>query len=192
MVKVNKEGVRSSLDDVGFGISQFLPIIVADLQIGDQSTLFVSQPEIHLHPSVQAEFGSYMVNQIKSAKKNYIIETHSEYLLNRMRLAIVKGEIPKDDVKVYYFQNDGVDVHTHCLEFTTDGRILNAPGDFFKTYQMDVMDIAMNSQPADEWKRIFGFSYHHQCHWRHQVQVIYNFSVEIEKEQGRSDTMTFH
>ena len=150
VVKVNKESVQASLDDVGFGISQFLPIIVADLQIGDQSTLFIAQPEIHLHPSVQAEFGSYMVNQIKSAEKNYIIETHSEYLLNRVRLAIVKGEIPKDDVKVYYFQNDGIDVHTHRLEFTTDGRILNAPGDFFKTYQMDVMDIAMNSQADDE------------------------------------------
>lgn len=140
VVKVNKGGVSASLGDVGFGISQFLPIMVADLQLGEQSTLFVAQPEIHLHPSVQAEFGNYMVDQIKSAKKNYLIETHSEYLLNRVRLAIVKGEISKDDVKVYYFQNDGDDVHTHRLEFTTDGRILNAPKDFFKTYQMDVMD----------------------------------------------------
>jgi predicted ATPase len=107
--------------------------------------LFVAQPEIHLHPSVQAEFGNYMVNQINQAKKNYIIETHSEYLLNRIRLAIVKGEIPKDDVKVYYLQNDGEETHTHRLEFTTDGRIMNAPEDFFKTYQMDVLNIAMNA-----------------------------------------------
>ncbi|HLP60713.1 MAG TPA: DUF3696 domain-containing protein [Candidatus Deferrimicrobium sp.] len=150
VVKVNKGGVSASLGDVGFGISQFLPIMVADLQLGEQSTLFVAQPEIHLHPSVQAEFGNYMVDQIKSAKKNYLIETHSEYLLNRVRLAIVKGEISKDDVKVYYFQNDGDDVHTHRLEFTTDGRILNAPKDFFRTYQMDVMDIAMSSEASGE------------------------------------------
>ncbi|MCP5103555.1 MAG: DUF3696 domain-containing protein, partial [bacterium] len=147
VVKVNKNSVPASLNDVGFGISQFLPIVVADLQLGDNSTLFVAQPEIHLHPSVQAEFGTYMANRIKDSNKNYIIETHSEYLLNRVRLAIVKGEIPKDDVKVYYLQNDGEDVHTHRLEFTTDGRILNAPDDFFQTYQMDVMNIAMN---ADE------------------------------------------
>jgi predicted ATPase len=145
VVKVNKNSVPASLNDVGFGISQFLPIVVADLQLGGESTLFVAQPEIHLHPSVQAEFGNYMVHQIKESKKNYIIETHSEYLLNRIRLAIVKGEIPKDEVKIYYLQNDGEDVHTHQLEFTTDGQILNAPEDFFKTYQMDVMNIAMSA-----------------------------------------------
>lgn len=145
VVKVNKNSVPASLNDVGFGISQFLPIIVADLQLGKESTLFVAQPEIHLHPSVQAEFGSYMVNRIKDSKKNYIIETHSEYLLNRIRLAIVKGEIPKEDVKIYYLQNDGEDTQTHPLEFTTDGRILDAPEDFFKTYQMDVMNIAMGA-----------------------------------------------
>jgi predicted ATPase len=145
VVQVNKRSVSASLSDVGFGISQFLPIVVADLQLGEESTLFVAQPEIHLHPSVQAEFGNYMVNQINQAKKNYIIETHSEYLLNRIRLAIVKGEIPKDDVKVYYLQNDGEETHTHPLEFTTDGRIMNAPEDFFKTYQMDVLNIAMNA-----------------------------------------------
>jgi hypothetical protein len=145
MVKVNKKSVPTSLNDVGFGISQFLPIVVADLQLGEESTLFVAQPEIHLHPSVQAEFGNYMVNQIDEHKKNYIIETHSEYLLNRIRLAIVKGEIPKDDVKVYYLQNDGEETTTHRLEFTTDGRILNAPEDFFKTYQMDVMNIAVSA-----------------------------------------------
>lgn len=145
VVKVNKNSVPASLNDVGFGISQFLPIIVADLQLGEESTLFVAQPEIHLHPSVQAEFGNYMVNQVKESKKNYIIETHSEYLLNRIRLAIVKGEIPKDEVKVYYLRNEGEDTHTHQLEFTTDGQILNAPEDFFKTYQMDVMNIAMSA-----------------------------------------------
>jgi hypothetical protein len=144
-VKVNESSVPASLSDVGFGISQFLPILVADLQLGEGSTLFVAQPEIHLHPSVQAEFGDYMVSQVKQADKNYIIETHREYLLNRIRLAIVKGEIPGEDVKVYYLHNDGEDVHTHKLEFTTDGQILNAPEDFFKTYMMDVMNIAVNA-----------------------------------------------
>lgn len=148
-VKVNKSSVPASLSDVGFGISQFLPIVVADLQLGEGSTLFVAQPEIHLHPGVQAEFGEYMVNRVQEANKNYIIETHSEYLLNRIRLAIVKNQISKDDVKVYYLQYDGEDVKTHRLEFTTDGRILNAPEDFFKTYMMDVMNIAVNANNTD-------------------------------------------
>jgi len=81
-VKVNKNSRSASLDDVGFGISQFLPIVVADLQLGDESTHCIAQPEIHLHPRVQARFGDYMVKQINQSLKNYIVETHSEYLLN--------------------------------------------------------------------------------------------------------------
>ncbi len=55
-IKPSKNSALSSLADVGFGISQFLPIIVADLQLDDDSLLIVSQPEIHLHPSIQANF----------------------------------------------------------------------------------------------------------------------------------------
>ena len=90
LIRTKANGVWSSLSDVGFGISQFLPIIVADLQLGNRSTLFIAQPEIHLHPKVQAQFGDYIVNRITQKNKRYIIETHSEYLINRLRLAIAK------------------------------------------------------------------------------------------------------
>ena len=146
LVKTQKNGVLASLNDVGFGISQFLPIIVADLQLDDHSTLFLAQPEIHLHPSVQSAFGDYVMDFIKKTGKKYVIETHSEYLINKIRLGIVKNQVSADDVRAYYLQNNGDDVTVHELTFTTDGRILNAPEDFFKTYMMDVMDIAMNAK----------------------------------------------
>lgn len=144
-VKTRKDGVYSSLSDVGFGIPQLLPILVADLQLRYFSTLFVSQPEIHLHPSVQAAMGDYFIHQINDFHKNYIIETHSEYLLNRIRLNIVKGKIDPDDVKVYYIQSSTESKGIVELQFTKDGRILNAPDDFFKTYMIDVIDIAKSS-----------------------------------------------
>lgn len=90
LIRTKKNGIWSSLSDVGFGISQFLPIIVADLQLGKDSTLFIAQPEIHLHPKIQAQFGDYIIDRILKEDKKYIIETHSEYLLNRIRLAIAK------------------------------------------------------------------------------------------------------
>jgi predicted ATPase len=144
-VKTKKTGVMASLNDVGFGISQFLPIIVADLQLPNDSNLFVAQPEIHLHPSVQSSFGAYMVQQIKKTKKNYVVETHSEYLINRIRLAIVKGELQEEDIAVYYLESKANDTQLHKIKFTKDGRILNAPEDFFKTYMIDVMEIALNA-----------------------------------------------
>lgn len=144
-VQVQEEGAWCSLADVGFGISQFLPIIVADLQLHTDSTLLVAQPEIHLHPSVQASLGDYLVGQANHTNKQYIIETHSEYLLNRIRLAIVKGEIEPSEVAIYYFTNSIDGSTTYPVEFTQDGQILGAPSQFFDTYMIDTMDIALHA-----------------------------------------------
>ena len=142
-VQVNENSELASLTDVGFGISQFLPIIVADLQMNDASCLAMSQPEIHLHPKIQATLGDYFCKQVNNTDKQYIVETHSEYLINRMRLLIVKGELKPEDVKLYYMENDGIKTTTYAIELTTDGQIKNAPQGFFDTYEMDVMDIAL-------------------------------------------------
>jgi len=142
-VRTKSKGVWASLADVGFGISQFLPVIVADLQLSDDSTLLLAQPEIHLHPSIQASLADYFVNQIKETGKQYIIETHSEYLLNRFRLDIVKGKLDPADISVYYFEPSPDGSITYRIEFTKDGQIKNAPKGFFDTYMIDAMDIAL-------------------------------------------------
>jgi predicted ATPase len=148
-VQSKKDGVFTSLADVGFGISQFLPILVADLQLPNDSTLFIAQPEIHLHPDIQSRFGEFLIKQIHNTKKNYLIETHSEYCLNRLRLGIVKGEIDASDIAIYYLnasESNPYDTDVHTIEFTKSGQILGAPPDFFTTYQMDVMEIALHAE----------------------------------------------
>jgi predicted ATPase len=138
-------GIWSALTDVGFGISQFLPIVVADIQLGKGSTLIVAQPEIHLHPSAQALLGNYFMLRAKKDKKRYIIETHSEYLINRIRLLISKGELDPSNVALYHFQRKGCDTKISPVSFTKTGKIEGAPQDFFNTYMMDVMDIALSA-----------------------------------------------
>ncbi|NJL58428.1 MAG: DUF3696 domain-containing protein [Desulfobacteraceae bacterium] len=144
-VKTKSKSIWASLADVGFGISQFLPVIVADLQLANNSTLLLAQPEIHLHPSIQASLADYFVNQIKEIGKQYIIETHSEYLLNRLRLDIVKGILDPADISVYYFEPSPDGSITYRIEFTKDGQIKNAPKGFFDTYMIDTMDIALHA-----------------------------------------------
>lgn len=144
-VKTNKSNIDASITDVGFGISQFIPIIVGDIQLENDSTLYVSQPETHLHPSIQANFGDFLVNRISHTQKNYVVETHSEYLLNRLRLAIVKGTLTVDDIKIYYLSNNGKETKVHDIQFLPDGQIKGAPKDFFETYLIDVMDIALEA-----------------------------------------------
>lgn len=144
-VKARLHGAWASLVDVGFGISQFLPIIVADLQLRKDSTLMIDQPEIHLHPSAQAQLADYFIRQVKSNNKRYFIETHSEYILNRLRASIVKGIISPSSVRVYYFDNQSGESEIHRVHFTRSGKIQNAPKGFFETYMMDIMDIAVNA-----------------------------------------------
>jgi hypothetical protein len=144
-VMPHEQRVDASLVDVGFGISQFLPILVADAQLGKGSSLFVSQPEIHLHPSVQADFADYLLEHHRTEKKRYLIETHSEYLLNRFRALIAKGQLHEDDVAVYYFTMIKGEAKCHKLKFRKEGSIEGAPKEFFDTYMMDVMDIAMHA-----------------------------------------------
>lgn len=143
--RAKRRSVQTSLLDVGFGVSQLLPILVADLQLPEGSTLIISQPEIHLHPSVQAAFADYIVYNVKHQKKNYILETHSEYLINRLRLNVVKKELDPTDVKTYYFENTSDGSIVYDIKFTQKGEIKNAPQGFFDTYMMDIMNIAMES-----------------------------------------------
>jgi hypothetical protein len=134
-----------SLVDVGLGIAELLPILVADLQLPRRGTLAVSQPESHLHPSAQADLASYFVRRMKSASNRYIIETHSEYFINRLRLLVAQGRLKTDDLSIIYLSNDGKESSPHRVLFHSNGQVEGAPKEFFKTYMMDVMKLALTA-----------------------------------------------
>lgn len=144
-VKIHKNSTEVALRSVGLGLSKILPILVADLQLPEHSLLAVSEPELDLHPSAQADFANYLCKQCLNNNKQYIIETHSEYIINRLRLLIVKGELKEDDVNLYYFENNGKNTKTHNIRLHKNGQISNAPESFFSTYHTDVFDIALSS-----------------------------------------------
>ncbi len=147
-VRMQAANSSSSLIDTGFGVSQFLPVMVADLQLPSGGTLIVSQPEIHLHPSAQANFADYILEESNSRNKRYIIETHSEYLLNRFRLLVTQGKLSPDDIAVYYFTNAGISSKATSIKLQKDGRLKNAPDEFFITYAQDNIEIALTAIPA--------------------------------------------
>ena len=144
IIKAPRRKSMASICDVGFGVSQFLPILVADMQLGKNSTLMVSQPEIHLHPSVQAQLANYFVNQAQESGKRYLIETHSDYLLTRLRLLIAQNKLSSEDIAVYHFSPSRGYSRVDEILFKADGTIEGAPKDFFETYLCDVMNIALS------------------------------------------------
>ena len=70
------------------------------------ATILVEQPELHLHPKLQANLMKIIVEYNDEGRENrFIIETHSEHMLRKVQVMVVKGELNKDDVVVYYFDN---------------------------------------------------------------------------------------
>lgn len=90
-VQLNSSGIEVSLPDVGFGVSQILPILVECLRVKEGETILLEQPEIHLHPSLQSKLADFFISMAKSGK-NLVIETHSEHLINRLCLRVAQAE----------------------------------------------------------------------------------------------------
>lgn len=102
-IKVIHAGLHLDLTDVGFGLSQILPVIAECYLAAPGSITLIEQPEIHLHPKMQAELADLFIETAKNdtESKTFIIETHSEYFLKRLRRRISEGKFSSNDVCVY-------------------------------------------------------------------------------------------
>lgn len=105
-LKVNQNGISLDITDVGFGISQVLPIIVQGFLSKEDSVTIIEQPEIHLHPMMQAELADLFIDVVSNNNTNkgktLLIETHSESILKRLRRRIAEGKIKNTDVAIYF------------------------------------------------------------------------------------------
>lgn len=145
----HKEDVN--LADAGFGVSQALPFVIADVALPDDSVLLINQPEVHLHPTSQAQLANYFCSGLH--KRQYIIETHSEYLINRLRILCMQGKVESDDVSIVFFsqsENNPGKIEKHLITLGKNGALENAPDDFFETYYADSFILAMGREEDDE------------------------------------------
>ena len=146
--------MEQNLIDVGFGYTQILPILVGIWKSLNKDSLYVNwrkeqweidehiiaieQPELHLHPRMQAKLGILLVKVIKEAKKcqesfRFIIETHSETLLNKIGELIALEKIHQEDVTVVLFnaEQEGMEKEVELAEYSEDGFLTNWPINFF-------------------------------------------------------------
>ena len=122
------KGPPRNLKDVGYGVSQVLPVITELLNQRSPSMSLLQQPEVHLHPSAQAALGSLFC-QIAGWDQQLIVETHSDYILDRVRMDVrdKQGKLTPDDVSILYFELNELDSRIHSLRLDENGNILNAP-----------------------------------------------------------------
>lgn len=101
-VQTKPDSVQVLLTDVGFGVSQVLPVITLLYYVPEGSTVILEQPEIHLHPLAQAHLADLILNVALHRKIQVILESHSEHLLLRLQRRIAEGTATPDDVKLYF------------------------------------------------------------------------------------------
>ena len=135
-VKEHPGGPDVRLTDVGFGVSQLLPVLVSCYSAPENSILILEQPEAHLHPKVQSELADVLIDVVKTRNIQIILESHSEHLLLRLMRRIaeygVEEEGISEDQTAFYFCeiNDG-NSKVEQLKVDEYGNISNWPKDFF-------------------------------------------------------------
>jgi predicted ATPase len=128
----DSKSISVSLDNVGFGVSQLLPILAEGLS-KQNSLIVVEQPEIHIHPRLQAEFVQFLIETSKIKNENgWLIETHSELMVLRVQKLLRENMLNPDDVAFYYCKPGLNGTEVMQLEIDEDGEFLDAwPDGFF-------------------------------------------------------------
>ena len=129
-ILVTMAGPPANLPDVGYGVSQALPVIVQSILAEKRTMLLLQQPEVHLHPRGQAALGSFFSTLVAKDKKRFVIETHSDYLLDRIRIEVASGRLRADDVLLLFFEKSGMETHVHPIRLDAHGNVLDAPSSY--------------------------------------------------------------
>lgn len=144
LVKAHAKAPEVKITDVGFGVSQVLPVLVQAFYCPPNSTVWMEQPEIHLHPQVQAELADVFISAIRAREDGkernvqLIVESHSEHFLNRLQRRVAEGEITPNDVAIYFCKRVGSATELEPLSLNLYGDIENWPENFFGDEMADL------------------------------------------------------
>jgi predicted ATPase len=125
-------GARDTVNiaDVGFGVSQTLPVLVALLAAGRNQLVFIEQPELHLHPRAQVALADIIIQAAEQGVRP-VIETHSSLLILALQTAIAEGRIAPDRVSLNWFTRDSIgQTHVTEAQIGEDGSYGDWPEDF--------------------------------------------------------------
>lgn len=137
-VKKNEHSPEVLITDVGFGVSQILPVITLCFYAPKGSILVIEQPEIHLHPGAQAGLADVFIDAIEKRGVQIILESHSEHLLRRLQRRIAENQLTTGDAKLYFCRNEGDTSVAEPLSLDLFGNIRNWPEKFFGDMAGDI------------------------------------------------------
>lgn len=135
-IVVRYEDTEIKLPNVGYGVSQCLPLIVEILS-SKKYCFSIQQPEVHLHPKAQAAFGSFLYNAVSKDENTFLIETHSDFTINRFRYCLSTKNQGNINSQVIFFERNK---HTNTLkhlEIANDGSFKSEVPDSYRDFFID-------------------------------------------------------
>lgn len=129
--------------NVGFGYSYILPVIVGALLAEKGSIMIVENPEAHLHPAAQSRIMEFLIDQAKSKDLQLVIETHSDHVVNGMRIAMKKGVLkPSDSIIQHFAYTEGaIDPVVTCITSDANGNLSDYPEDFQDEWTAQMLEL---------------------------------------------------
>lgn len=138
-VNLRVDGTERDLTMIGVGASQLLPILVACLSVERNAVVLVEQPELHLHPSVQSRLADFFLFARRDVQ--FVVETHSEYLITRLRRRVAEGRTAAARLQVLYAERISGATQVRTLGLTDGGDFDEWPAGFFDAQEEDVRHI---------------------------------------------------
>ncbi|WBA40700.1 AAA family ATPase [Hymenobacter canadensis] len=142
------------ITDVGFGVSQILPVLVLCYYVPINSTIILEQPEIHLHPAVQAGLADVFIDVIKYRNLQIILESHSEHLLQRLQRRIAEEAIDPSKIKLNFSSFTESSSSLTALQLDEYGNIKNWPLGFFGDVMGDATAMVQAESKRKKAKKI--------------------------------------
>lgn len=128
-IKLQNSEQDVTLADVGFGYSQVLPVILLGLLNNNDNLLLIEQPEIHLHPSSAGKLADLFLAFIKG-KKKFLIETHSQELINKLRLRVIQDPTLKELINIVFISQNEDGTQINQFEIDENGMFPEWPDGF--------------------------------------------------------------
>jgi predicted ATPase len=128
-----------NIADVGFGVSQILPVLVALLVAREDQLVYIEEPELHLHPRAQFALAKVIASAVSERNIKVVIETHSSILIRGVQILVVKGELNPEQVSLNWFTQDPATGQTDITEAKLDK--LGAFGDWPEDFDAVTLDV---------------------------------------------------
>ncbi|MGB1204289.1 MAG: AAA family ATPase [Chitinophagales bacterium] len=136
-INVLYDNLPMILPNVGYGVSQILPLIIEILS-AEHHLFSIQQPEVHLHPKAQAAFGQFIFNAFKTNENQFLIETHSDFTINRFRYALLKEEKDnKPTAQVLFFERHKLGTTLTSIEINEKGEFVGEIPDSYHAFFID-------------------------------------------------------